>query len=71
MMNLHVFQVVLRPLLLDTQILQKKGPLSSTEIQALQAQWLRTGAGGSDGVPKSELLLQWGQMLVVLIQQHQ
>jgi hypothetical protein len=69
--ELEFLKVVLRPLLLDTQILQKKGPLSSTEIQALQAQWLRTGAGGSDGVPKSELLLQWGQMLVVLIQQHQ
>jgi hypothetical protein len=66
--DLEFLKTVLRPLLLDTQVLQKKPPLSSTEVQQLQAQVLRSDGGVE--VVSSDLLLQWGQLLVVLIQQQ-
>ncbi len=62
-------------MLVDTQVLQKKTPLSTAELQAIQAHMLRSGNnyGASNGevVMSSETLLQYGQMLMILIQQHQ
>lgn len=58
-------QTVLRPILVDLQVLQKMS-LSPSDLQALSGAVQRTSAGA---ITSREDLLQSSQLLVIMLQQ--